>query len=102
MSAAYGPGPDVGVTLSHDGTSVYLAHLPDGPLVVLEGVAALIWQEATAAPASGWVGRVATAVGESEEHIGADVDAFVTDLRARHLLAPLPTGRTGAPGTSPR
>ena len=61
MSAAYGPGPDVGVTLSHDGTSVYLAHLPDGPLVVLEGVAALIWQEATAAPASGWVGRVATA-----------------------------------------
>jgi hypothetical protein len=86
MSAAYVPGPDVGVTVSPDGSTVYLAHLPEGPLLVLDGVAALVWVEATTAPAAGWLERVAATVSRSAGDIAADVDTFVRDLRARRLL----------------
>ena len=88
MSPAYRPGPDAGVTVSDDGGTVYVAHLPGGPLLVLEGSAAAIWVEATTAPASGWVGRVADEAGQPEEVIAADVAAFVEDLCARRLLVP--------------
>ena len=90
MTAAYRPGGDVGVTLVHDDLTVYLARLPDGPVMVLEGVAALIWVEATTAPAVGWCRRVAEAVGEPQERIVGDVEAFVTDLRERGLIEPMP------------
>ncbi|GAA2493461.1 PqqD family protein [Terrabacter carboxydivorans] len=86
MSAAYRPGPDAGVTLSEDGQTVYVAHLPGGPLVVLEGAAAVIWVEATTAPGDGWVSRVADAFGRPEDAIASDVETFVDDLRARRLL----------------
>ena len=91
MTAAYRPGPDAGVTMSDDGQSVYVAHLPGGPLVVLEGAAALIWVEATTAPATGWVARVAEAFDQVEDVITADVSTFVADLRARGLLVSDPT-----------
>jgi hypothetical protein len=89
VSAAYRPGPDAGVTVSDDGMSVYVARLPGGPLLVLDGAAALIWAEATTAPATGWVARVAELVGQPEDAITADVRAFVGDLSARELLVPL-------------
>ena len=89
MRAAYRPGPDAGVTVSDDGMSVYVARLPGGPLLVLDGAAALIWAEATTAPATGWVARVAGLVGQPEDAITADVRAFVADLSARELLVPL-------------
>ena len=98
MTAAYQPGPDAGVTVSDDGQCVYVAHLPGGPLVVLEGAAALIWVEATTEPATGWVARVAEAFGQHEEVIAADVGAFVADLAARGLLVTAPTDERGAPG----
>ncbi len=88
MTAAYVPRGDVGVTLGHDGSAVYLAHLPDGPLLVLEGVAALVWVEATTAPAAGWLERVAAAVRRPATEIATEVDTFVSDLRARRLLEP--------------
>ncbi|GAB3880226.1 PqqD family peptide modification chaperone [Terrabacter terrigena] len=94
MSAAYRAARDVGVTMGHDDLLVYLARLPDGPVMVLEGVAALIWVEATTHPAAGWVGRVAEAVREPEERIVGDVKAFVQDLRERDLVEPVPS-----PGT---
>ncbi len=86
MTAAYRPGPDAGVTRSDDGRSVYVARLPGGPLVVLEGVAALIWGEATSAPATGWVARVAELFEQPEDAIEDDVKAFVAELGARGLL----------------
>ncbi|KRF43268.1 hypothetical protein ASH01_15830 [Terrabacter sp. Soil811] len=100
MNAAYRPGPDTGVTVSDDGLSVYVARLPGGPLVVLDGAAALIWVEATTGPATGWVSRVADAVGQAEDAIAADVTAFVADLRARELLQPLAQDES-ARGTEP-
>lgn len=86
MSAAYRPGPDAGATVSEDGATVYVAHLPGGPLLVLEGAAAVIWLEATTAPGDGWVARVADAFGQPEDAVAADVTTFVDDLRARRLL----------------
>ncbi|WP_330476601.1 hypothetical protein [Terrabacter sp. C0L_2] len=89
MSAAFRPGPDAGVTVDGDNGTVYVARLPGGPLLVLEGAAAVIWAEATAAPAAGWLSRVAAAVGHAEDVIAADVEDFVADLRARQLLVPV-------------
>jgi hypothetical protein len=86
VSAAYRPGPDTGVVVSDDGRSVFVARLPGGPLLVLEGPAAVIWAEATSAPAQGWVSRVAASVDQPEDAISAEVTAFVDDLRARDLL----------------
>jgi hypothetical protein len=86
VSAAYRPGPDTGVVVSDDGRSVYVARLPGGPLLVLEGPAAVIWAEATTAPARSWVARVAASVDQPEDAISAEVTAFVDDLRARDLL----------------
>ena len=39
-----------GVGVEVLGDTVYAAPLPDGPIMVLEGIAALIWREATAQP----------------------------------------------------
>lgn len=88
MTAAFRVAKDVGVTLGADDLTVYVASLPGGPLVVLEGPAAVIWSEATGGPAIGWVGRVADAVGRAEEEIAADTETFVADLCARGLLRP--------------
>ncbi len=98
MSAAYRPGPDTGVVVSDDGRSVYVARLPGGPLLVLSGPAAVIWAEATTAPAHGWVSRVAASVDQPEDVIASDVAAFVDDLRARALLEPLPAPEEPGPG----
>ncbi|MBC9821902.1 PqqD family protein [Terrabacter sp. MAHUQ-38] len=86
MTSAFRPGSHTGVTVSDDGQTVYLAHLPAGPILVLEGAAAVIWDEGTTAPAEGWVERVAASVGEPSAAIWADVEAFVSDLRERRLI----------------
>ncbi|NUO34135.1 MAG: hypothetical protein HOQ27_03535 [Dermatophilaceae bacterium] len=88
MTAAFRVPTDVGVTVGADGRTVYVASLPAGPLVVLEGAAAVIWTEATAGPADGWLGRVARAVGRPEADVSADAEAFVADLCARGLVRP--------------
>jgi len=95
VNAAFRPGPEAGVTPSGDGSCVYVAHLPGGPLLVLDGAAAVIWVEATTAPATGWVARVAELVGQPEDAIAADVTAFVADLSARRLLVPQPADEPG-------
>jgi hypothetical protein len=88
VTAAFRVSADAGVTTGDDGATVYVACLPAGPLVVLEGAAAVIWGEATGGPADGWVGRVAQSVGRPEADISSDVEAFVADLCARGLLQP--------------
>ena len=75
---------DVG-TLELDGV-VYAAHLPTGPIVVLEGIAALIWDEACAGDRATITERVAETTDVAPDLIRADVDSFVADLVARGLL----------------
>ena len=91
MTAAFRPTPDTGVTVTDDGNVVYLARLPGGPLVVLEGPAARIWVEATTAPAEGWVARVAYAFDEPEQAVAGDVERFVAELRQQAFLEPVPS-----------
>ena len=85
MSPAFRPGADVGVTTGDDGT-VYVARLPAGPILVLDGPGAVIWTEATEGPFDGWVDRVADAFDLPASRIAAEVLAFVHSLRSQGLL----------------
>jgi hypothetical protein len=86
VTPAFRPGSDTGVTVRDGGQTIYLAHLPAGPILLLEGAAAVIWDEGTTAPTDGWLERVAASVGQPLTAIAADVEAFVTDLRERRLI----------------
>lgn len=83
--AAYHRAPATAVYTVEDGP-VYVAPLPDGPIMVLDGVAALIYEEATSGPALGWISRVAVATGETEGVITGEVQRFVDDLVRRGVL----------------
>ncbi len=74
----------VGIVV-YDGT-VYAARLPDGPIVVLDGIAGLIWSEACGDDRESIVDRVAEATDTAPDAIRADVETFVADLIARGLL----------------
>lgn len=65
---------------------VYVAPLPDGPLLVLDGVSALIWQTLCDTHIDDTVVHVADATGQRPEDIAGHVDAFVTDLVRRGAL----------------
>lgn len=73
---------------SVDDGPIFLALLPDGPILVLEGVAALIYEEATAAPADEWMRRIVLATGHGWSAIKGDVLHFVDDLVERGFLVP--------------
>jgi hypothetical protein len=83
--AAYDRAPATALYTVNDGP-LYVAPLPDGPILVLDGVAALIYEEATSGPADGWISRVADATGKSESVITEDVRRFVDDLVQRGVL----------------
>lgn len=85
-----------GVAVVEDVThgTVYVAAVPAGPLVVLGGPAAAIWQAATGHygtgdEATGVAERVAEASGTSASEIRDEVEAFVADLVARGYLEPV-------------
>lgn len=65
---------------------VYAAPLPDGPIMVLDGIAGLIWIEACGGDRESIADRVAEATDATPDAIRADVDAFVAELMARGLL----------------
>jgi hypothetical protein len=67
----------------------YVAPLPDGPLLCLEGTGALIWREALAARPSTVAIRVADAVGLPADEIRPDVDRLLAELVERGLLVPV-------------
>jgi hypothetical protein len=71
--------------LEQDGI-VYAARLPAGPIVVLDGIAGLIWDEACTGDQATITERVAEATDVAPDAIRADVEAFVADLMARGLL----------------
>lgn len=82
--SAYRPGRAVGVVEGDD--AIYVATLPAGPIVVLEGVAALIWIEACEGDRETLVERVAEATDASPDTVRGHVESFVADLVGRGLL----------------
>ena len=82
------PAGGVGVVTDEgqDGLRIFLARLPDGPLVVLEGSSAVIWQAATTSGRGDLVSRVAESTGAPADEIGGEVERFVGELVARGFL----------------
>lgn len=80
----YALAADVGIEASGD--AIYLAQLPDGPILVLEGVAALIFTEATTGDREHLVDRVFAQVDGPIDEVATHVVAFLDDLLARGLL----------------
>jgi hypothetical protein len=74
----------VGVIAVDD--DIYVAHLPDGPILALSGTAAMIWHVALDGDAEGISDRVAAAVGLLPAVIAPDVDGFIDDLVTQGLL----------------
>ena len=80
----------VGVIEADD--DVFVARLPDGPILRLSGTAAAIWR---AALENGDVllSYVSAVVGMPDTEIAEDVDAFISDLVERGLLMNHDVGR---------
>lgn len=76
--------PDVAVHLEDD--AAYVARVPEGPIHVLDQVAAIIWEEAVDADRATVAARVAERTGADPDGIAPDVDAFVGNLMALGLL----------------
>jgi hypothetical protein len=74
------------VAVEADDGVVFLARLPDGPIIVLQGTAALIWAEACGPDVGGVVHRVAEQVGRDAADIEHVVDDFLDDLVEQGLL----------------
>jgi len=86
VTSAYRPSPATAQLLQDDVR--YAAVLPSGPIVVLEGIAELIWTEACDGAAMTIVDRVASLTGAPPEDIRNDVERFVAELVALGLLEP--------------
>jgi len=84
------PAPHVGVI--EDDSVVYVAQLPDGPIMVLETGSAAVWQAACSGPQETITERVAALTGEAGHEIQPYVEAFLSELLRRGLLAPQPPG----------
>lgn len=83
--------PDhVGVVEADD--AIFIARLPDGPIIRLSGTATMIW---TAALQDGdrLVSLVSAAVGVPDAAIVDDVDDFISDLIDGGLLVNRDVGR---------
>lgn len=75
-----------GVAVVEEPDAVYVARLPDGPIAVLDGVAAVIWAEATSGDRETIAARVASALEPPAEDIDQAVDEFVDGLLGHGLL----------------
>lgn len=66
---------------------VYVARLPQGPIVALDGSAQVIWRAVTDRSVSReWVSEVARRFGEPVDVVGPSAEEFVEDLLGRGLL----------------
>jgi hypothetical protein len=74
------PAADVAVV--DDGDAVYLGRLPDGPVLVLPGTAALVVQQALLDSTRPLPDRVAHDAGVPRDVVSADVEALVSGLVA--------------------
>ena len=78
--------PAPGVAVVEEADAVYIARLPDGPIAVLEGVAAVIWIEACSEDRETLAQRVATLLDPPPGNIAREVDDFVERLIDQGLL----------------
>jgi hypothetical protein len=69
-----------------DGQDVYVARLPDGPILRLGGTAAIVWDAAVSGPEASIADRVAATMGVEPASLQADVTAFVAALLAQGLI----------------
>jgi len=65
---------------------VYIARLPGGPIYVLDGAAAAIWDASLQDDAESVVSRVASLFGRPAAEVGAGTEAFVAELVEAGLL----------------
>lgn len=63
-----------------------MALLPDGPIIVLAGTAALVWVAACSDEPGTVAARVAASVDRDVEEISDAVDAFLAELVGMGLL----------------
>lgn len=85
--SAQGLGLPVDLAYLAADDAVYLATVPQGPIRVLAGSAAVIWEESLAGDRPGLTARVAQRVGADVEGIGTEVEGFVATLLSLGLLA---------------
>ncbi|GAA2032739.1 hypothetical protein GCM10009819_15990 [Agromyces tropicus] len=83
----YRPTDATGVVEHED--VLYAATLPDGPILVLDGIAGLIWEVACEPSDDSVVDRVAELTGAEPGDIRAEVERFLDDLVRRGLLRPI-------------
>lgn len=69
------------------GDAIYVATLPDGPILVLDAVAALVWREALAGPEADAAARVTAQTDASLAEVAPAVATLIDDLVARGLLS---------------
>lgn len=88
MRPAFTPAPDVRVVIPDEESSstLYVATMPDGPILVLANEAGAIWLEATTGPAGDWLSRVASRAGLSADEIEPSARTFLADLVERGVL----------------
>lgn len=76
-----------GLAALDDEGIVYLAPLPQGPIAVLDGTAAVIWRHAIGHSRTEVVERLAEVWGFDRAAIQRDIDEFIDALVERDLLS---------------
>jgi glycosyltransferase involved in cell wall biosynthesis len=88
--SAYRPPADVAWVTGQPGEDdvapVHVARLPEGPINLLAGSAAVIWRAATSAAPGAWLDVVAAELGGSVDELRPQVEEFVDSLVASGLL----------------
>lgn len=74
------------LAVERQGDIVFLARLPDGPIIVLEDIAAAIWTEACSIDGGVVADRVAARMGRDAAEIAPVVERFIDELIDRGLL----------------
>lgn len=74
----------VAVIEQEDG--VYVARLPDGPIIRLFGTAAIVWRAVLGDGDASAADRVAATVGLAADEVADDVDGFISVLVEMGLL----------------
>ena len=83
------PAPDVAYVVddTQEAVRVYLARVPQGPPLVLDGPAAVIWEELVEGGTRAEIAaRVAQSVDAAPDRVAADVAAFLVQLTDQGLV----------------
>jgi hypothetical protein len=78
--------PAAGIHVIDDGDVVYVARVPDGPIIVLSEIAGVIWREACDVERASVPRRVAEATAQPATTIRGDVERFIESLLREGLM----------------